>query len=523
MVVVVWAACSSPKAATDAGIGSGDDAEHTSDAMADAMPDAPPPWVAPATPSDLASAYVKASNPDIDDRFGYVVALSGDGTTMAVGAPDEKSGTSDPTNNGMMTAGAVYIYTWSTSGWAFQSYLKASTPGMGDQFGMDLSLSGDGNTLVVGAPGEDSCAVGVDGTGTLDSCGDTGALYVFERSGTSWAQTTYIKPSNTFYSGAFGHEVAIARDGRTIVVGAPGDKSNGKGVGGTQNDNSAFWTGAALVFVRTSTSWAQQAYIKATNAGGNDFFGRSVAISADGNVVAVGAIGEASQATGVGGAQTDNSFSYAGATYVFRRAGVTWTQEAYLKASNTGDGDEFGTALSLSALGDTLVVTAYGEDSNSASDPTNNSQLSAGAVYVFTKASTWSQQAYLKRAAPTNGDYLGLAVALSADGNRLVVGSVGDDTTMQGIDPAPVGGLADSSGAAEVYDRSGTTWSRTHVIKATNTGAFDIFGEGVAITADGTAIAVGAANEQSAAVGIDGNQADNAKNKSGAVYVYNLP
>src|SRR5207244_1078890 len=126
-------------------------------------------------------------------------------------------------------------------------------------------------------------------------------------------------------------------------------------------DNSAGGSGAAYVFVRNGTNWTQQAYLKASNTDGGDFFGWSVAVSGD--TVVVGAWGEASNATGVNGNQSDNSGRAAGAAYIFVRNGTNWSQQAYLKASNTGQGEElFGHSVAIS--GDTVVVGARGEASN---------------------------------------------------------------------------------------------------------------------------------------------------------------
>ena len=133
---------------------------------------------------------------------------------------------------------------------------------------------------------------------------------------------------------------------------------------GTQNDNSATASGAAYVFVRSGTRWTQQAYLKASNTGANDEFGCSVAVAGD--TVVVGAQNEDSKATGVNGTQNDNSATASGAVYVFVRSGTTWTQQAYLKASNTEANDHFG--CSVTAAGDTLVVGAQNEDSNATRD-----------------------------------------------------------------------------------------------------------------------------------------------------------
>jgi hypothetical protein len=174
----------------------------------------------------------------------------------------------------------------------------------------------------------------------------------------------------------------VAVSGETIVIGANREDSSATGVNGNQADNSILGGGAAYVFVRSGTTWAQQAYLKASNTGEGDNFGFSVAIS--GATVVVGAIGEYSGATGVNGDQADNSAGDAGAAYVFVRSGTTWTQQAYLKASNTGASDRFGNAVAIA--GNTVVVGAYFEDSNAAGvngNGADNSADDSGAVYVF--------------------------------------------------------------------------------------------------------------------------------------------
>jgi hypothetical protein len=141
------------------------------------------------------------------------------------------------------------------------------------------------------------------------------------------------------------------------------------------------------VFVRSGTTWTQQAYLKASNTGAEDRFGQSVAVS--GGTVVVGAHQEDSAATGVNGNQADNSATNSGAAYVFVRSGTTWTQQAYLKASNTGASDAFG--LSVAVSGELVVVGALGEDSAAtgvSGNQSDNSASSAGAAYVFTGVGT---------------------------------------------------------------------------------------------------------------------------------------
>ena len=136
--------------------------------------------------------------------------------------------------------------------------------------------------------------------------------------------------------GHIGTGVAISSDGNTMAVGAQHESSNARGINGNQNDESAYNAGAVYVLTRDGANWAQQAYVKASNAERSDHFVSSVALSADGNTMAVAAYWESSAATGVNGDQADNSIPNAGAAYIFTRSGTTWTQQAYIKASNTG-------------------------------------------------------------------------------------------------------------------------------------------------------------------------------------------
>jgi drug/metabolite transporter superfamily protein YnfA len=327
-------------------------------------------------------AYLKASNPETYDNFGNAVAIAGD--TVVVASAWESSGATgvdgDQTDNSVPEAGAVYVFTRSGTTWSQQAYLKASNPGLDDEFGIALAMSGD--TIVVGAGREASAATGVDGDQSDDSAFRSGAAYVFVRSGTTWSQQAYLKASNTAAYNFFGNAVAVSGD--TIVVGASSESSAATGVNGDQSDTSAPESGAAYVFVRSGTTWSQQAYLKASNTGAGDGFGAAVAVSGD--TIVVGAWAEASAATGVDGDQSDNSVPFSGAAYVFGRSGTTWSQQAYLKASNTGTWDSFGASVAVS--GDTVIVGARDEGSAATGvdgDGANNTAPSSGAIYVFAK------------------------------------------------------------------------------------------------------------------------------------------
>ncbi len=298
-------------------------------------------------------------------------------------------------------------------------YFKAFNTGAEDRFGHALALSADGNTLTVGAPYEDSNAIGIDGDINDNTAPYSGAVYVFVRNGAgSWVRQAYVKASNTGEGDEFGSAVALSADGNTLAVGADGEASNATGINGNQSDDSATSAGAVYVFSRSGSAWSQQAYIKASNSDSSDWFGWSVALSADGDTLAVGARYESSKASGINGDQNDDSSDSAGAVYVFSRSGSAWSQQAYVKASNTGAGDQFGYAVVLSDDGATLAVSARDERSNATGintgDQSDDSAEYSGAVYVFGRTgNSWSQKAYVKASNTDPHDRFGVALALS--------------------------------------------------------------------------------------------------------------
>src|SRR5439155_20704443 len=155
-------------------------------------------------------------------NYGYVVRLNGNGNTMAVSAYFEASNaagiTGDQNDDSIPEAGAVYVFTRSGTTWTQQAYIKTSNTGEAgkgdeigddDQFGFSLALSDDGNTLAAGAIGEDSGASGINGNQADNSLQNAGAVYVFTRTGTSWSQQAYVKPSNPDAADLFGYSVSL--------------------------------------------------------------------------------------------------------------------------------------------------------------------------------------------------------------------------------------------------------------------------------------------------------------------------
>jgi hypothetical protein len=489
----------------------------------------------PTTQSWSQQAYLKASNAEAVDLFGNSVAVSGD--TVVVGAYQEDSyqttitnGTTASADNTATNSGAAYVFTRSGSTWTQQAYLKAPNAEAGDSFGISVAVSGD--TVVVGAIQESSNQTTIT-NGTTASADNTatnsGAAYVFTRSGSAWTQQAYLKAPNAEASDSFGTSVAVSGD--TVVVGAIGEDSSQTTItnGTTASaDNSAAQAGAAYVFTRSGSTWTQQAYLKAPNAEANDNFGYSVAVSGD--TVVVGAIGEdSSQTTITNGttASADNMATNSGAAYVFTRSGSAWTQQAYLKAPNAEASDWFG--ISVAVSGDTVVVGANFESSsqtaitNGTTASADNSASWSGAAYVFTRSgSTWTQQAYLKAPNAEASDRFGTSIAVSGD--TVVVGAVYEDssqTTITNGTSASADNTAANSGAAYVFTRSGSTWSQQAYLKAPNAEANDFFGWNVAVSGD--TVVVGAQNESSKQITITNGttaSADNTAISSGAAYVF---
>jgi len=438
-------------------------------------------------------AFLKASNAEAEDNFAYSVALDGD--TLVVGAMFEDStlagGESD---NQASDAGAVYVFTRNNGIWTQQAFLKASNAEANDFFGISVALEGD--TLVLGASGEDSTAAGGEANNAAEN---SGAVYIFTRSNGSWTQQAFLKASTVEANDHFGSKVAV--DGDTLVVGAHGEDST---TAGGESNNQASAAGAAYVFTRSNGSWSQQAFLKASNAEADDAFGYRIAL--DGDTLVVSAYAEDSTAAG---GENNNDASRAGAVYVFTRSNGSWSQQAFVKASTTEIKDSFGYSVALN--GDTLVVGAFGEDSTADGGESNNDVSYAGAVYVFTRSNgSWSQQAFLKASNPGQWDQFGFTLAL--DGDTLVVGANGENSTAAGGEN---NNDATDAGAVYVFTRSNSIWSQQAYLKASNAGAGDSFGLSVAL--DGGTLVVGAFREDSIAVGDESN---NDAQDSGALYVW---
>lgn len=364
-----------------------------------------------------------------------------------------------------------------------QAYVKSSNAGLNDQFGWSgggIALAGD--TLVVGAPGEDSSAKGVDGDQgdgldpsprNPDDGFDAGAAYVFWRYGSGWSQQAYLKSTDTASHDGFGRAVAVSGD--TVVVGAVGADGKQDGIP---------YDGAAYVFVREGTTWRQQARLLVPANSDNTGFGVSVAICGD--TVVVGASNERAAPTAEGERPGSVEKLMSGAAYVFVRDGGKWKRQARLEASNAGYKLHFGTSVAIS--GNTIIVGALGDNSAAGGvngDQADDSALGAGAAYVFLRDGTkWRQQAYLKAPKPGKFDEFGTAVAISGD--TAVVGAVASRAAnaKPGKKSAGRGDKEAGPGAAFVFVREGATWSGQASLTPPEFEGGEEFGCSVALSGD---------------------------------------
>ena len=386
---------------------------------------------------EIEDQILYGSDPGAGDNFGHAVAV--DGNYAVVGSRYNDTGGTD--------RGAAFIFHKSGGTWTEQAMVQPSDTANDDWFGRGVAISGD--YVIVNAYAK-----------TTNNTGQ-GAAYIFYRSGTSWAQQAKLNASDSEASDAYSYSVDI--DGDYAIVGSLNEDP-----GGTSN------AGSAYIYVRSETSWSQQAKIQASDKEANDTFGRGVTISGD--YAAVGADNE------------DTSGSNAGSVYIFKRSGTNWSQQQKIQSSDIQADDYFGggAGQGVSLSGDTLAVGARKED-------TGGSE--AGSVYIFKKASgseTWSQEAKLQASDVSADSQFGMSVSLSGD--ILAVGANQEDT------------IGTDAGAAYIFERSGTTWTEVKRITASDGQANDDFG--TSISTDGTTTFVGAYRE------------DTKGSNAGAAYVY---
>ncbi len=359
---------------------------------------------------------LQAADGSAGDQFGGSVAISGD--TAVVGANSIAGTVSGP--------GAAYVFVRSGGNWTLQQKLTANDGAAEDAFGSYVAI--DGDTVVVGAFSD-----------TVGNNTSQGSAYVFVRTGTAWTQQQKLTAGDGEDFDIFGRSVAIS--GNTVAVGAAASDPEG-----------LIDQGAAYIYVRTGTTWAQQQKLTAVDGASSDFFGDSIAVVGD--TVLVGATEDTT------GANTQQ-----GSAYVFTRTGTEWTQQQKLTASDGAMSDNFGFSVALA--GDTAVVGTL---------QNVGATFQQGSAYVFVRIGTnWTQQQKLLADDGATGDSFGNSVSIVGD--TVVVGASGDTNGSNG-----------QQGSAYIFTRSETAWTQQQKLTADDGATNDSFGASVAVTNDAVII-----------------------------------
>jgi len=390
-------------------------------------------------------AYLKASNASKSYRFGDALAISADGNVIAIGSYRESSNATGINGNqadhSVIDAGAVYIFRRNKDQqWQQEAYVKASNTEAKDEFGIAVSLSGDGKTLAVGADGEDSDATGENGTQDNNNSKNTGAVYIYKLTKKGWQQITYLKPPESIKSIRFGASVSLDASGVRLVVGAPRFKYNIRGK-----------VGIAYVYVNRNKSWQLESTL-ASQQKEHVKYGTTTAISASGDTIAIGA-------HGVGAARDDpRSIMTTGAAFIFQRQGKKWVEQAHVLSDSINSGDSFGNAVDLTADGNTLLVGAAREGSSSAgiNSVPNTKLLLSGAAYLFERDSKgqWKQTNYIKSFIRYYEGAFGRYVAIDDNGNAIAISAEYDTGINAGVAADPHKTGAHTSGAVHTFSRN---------------------------------------------------------------------
>ncbi|WP_199438569.1 FG-GAP repeat protein [Vibrio owensii] len=425
---------------------------------------------------------------------GHVVAISGDGKTKAI--TTLTSG--DPEVNG----GEVTVYTRGDNGWVEVAVLKSpftsADPITG--FGVDLDIDDAGNTIAVGSWKQ-----------TVGGIAEAGAAYVFTKSEQGdWSDYKLIENPVPTLKDFFAASLSLSGNGKWLAIGAYNEDSSGTTIEAQLPiDDLSSNTGAVYLYGlnESNGAWEFAYTFKAPNADNNDFFGRKVRLSTEGDVLLSTANGEDSFT----GQPEDNSVPSVGAGYVFRKQGdSSWAYEAYLKSPLPIKQSGFGDSAAISHSGDLIVLGVANEADTAAADPTGLVQYGAVHIWGF-DGSTWVHQSRLKASNAEDGDGFGASVALGNNGTWLAVGARYEDSAGVGIDADQSDNSALNAGAAYIFELQGS-WAQTHYVKSMNTTEKSFFGKSIAFSAIAKELAVSAPAEL---VGDQGAQVN-----AGIVYLY---
>ncbi len=438
--------------------------------------------------------YFKASNAEEDDGYtnsadylhAFRPAFNSDASRMVYGAPKEDGNGVSESDNSVSDSGAVYVFDKDDAGqWTQTAYIKAPTVTENAWFGSSVAMTADGSTIAVGAAGygntgieayvyqlvagswtltgiltsEENNASETDGFGAdidisddgslvaigalkdpYNKAGDNvgtyaGSVYLFEKISGTWSQKAYLKPDYQDASDVFGKRIDLTPDGRYLAVGANGVDS---GVTGDESDNDMSRSGAVYIYENNNGNWGDYTFLQSDYLKVNGCFGGSVALNSDATVLATGAYCDTSRARDINGDQENEAGSDVGAVFIYTRSGTTWTKQAYLKASNASDGDNFGFGISLSGDGDILAVSAYGDQTDEVGilPGTNDESISTpngGSFYIFeNKGNEWQQSTYIQSPSYDN-PFVSYWPRLSRDGSTLGIAHHRDYSTATGV------------------------------------------------------------------------------------------
>jgi uncharacterized repeat protein (TIGR02543 family) len=427
----------------------------------------------PAT-ADFIQANVpklSASNPiGSAQKLGFSVAISSDGNSALIGAPFDNGG-----------IGAVWFFTRGAGMWTQQQKLTAADATGNAEFGWSVALSADGNTAIIGGPGDN---------------GSIGAVWVFTLSGNTWTQQgtkltgttttgTTCPQAGVVGQAELGYSVSVSRDGNTAIAGG-------------WADNSSF--GAAWVFNRSGATWNSSA-VKLCGSGATDTIdimqGFSVALSADGGTAIIGGPNDGTYYVQNAAGNYVARHVALGAAWIFKLSGGVWNQQGEKRVGPTAGNSESqqGFSVALSGDGSTAIIGGPGEETtgtgtsntlDASRTPETTVHFSDGAAWIWTRSSgTWTEQQKLVGAsAASSNPGKGFSVTLGGGGNVAILGGPTDNA---------------NTGAAWVFTNASGTWQQQSA-KLVGTGAVGAAGQGssVALSGNGTTAIFGGPLDQSA-------------------------
>lgn len=421
-------------------------------------------------------AYVKRPIEELPPQFGHALAMSGDGNTLAVTALDGAVGVDSRAS----PSGAVVVFKREGARWRFDETIRPTPTNLEVSFGWLLALSGDGRRLVVTAPFDNPVKPELS----------DGSALVFDRTPSGWKQAASLKvgPDD---GGPLGVSVAISGDGARIALGIEGGSEG---------------FGTLRVFDRDSSTgdWKATADVQPPDMGKCDYvceehYASAAALSSDGNTLVVGNWGRTIVMRGRAGVPTQGP----GSAWVFRLTDGRWQALQKLTSSSPVEGGRFGDDLAISSDGQVIAVGT----------------TTQALVHVFRETQGhWTETHRLTTPSPVWRGFGG-PLALSGDGSRLIVAVASDPTTAVGT----AGSLCaptERTGNGVVYGFADDGRSFQAALRPAVHHQSAAFGVGLAISADGRTLAVGAPGEDSAALGVDGDQNDHSLPNAGAVYLF---